>query len=288
MGAMTTEATMYTFQTPNPVDLRVELWQGRVKVVADDTDETTVELLPVRGDSAAREAIENARVEQRGNEIVVLMPKAKGSLFRARAEIEATIHVPSNSNATIETASADIETHGVLGNVRASSGSGDVSIEHTADLDVRTGSGDIQATTVDGSCNVKCGSADVKIGSVAADADIVAGSGDVVIDSVGAKLNSKSGSGDLILASAGHTVDAMAGSGDLLVKRIEQGKVKMKTGSGDVLIGVASGTAAYLDIMTVTGDVTSDLDASEGPTDGDRTVDINVQSGSGDVVLQRA
>lgn len=285
---MTTEATMYTFQTPNPVDLRVELWQGQVNVVADDTDETSVELLPLRGDSAAREAIENARVEQRGDEIVVLMPKAKGSLFRAKVEIEANIRVPSNSNAKIETASADIETHGVLGDVRASSGSGDVSIEHSADLDVRTGSGDIQATTVNGSCNVKCGSADVKIGSIAGDADIVAGSGDVVIDSVGAKLNCKSGSGDLIVASAGHTVDALAGSGDLLVRRIEQGKVKMKTGSGDVLIGVASGTSAYLDIMTVTGDVTSDLDASEGPTDGDRTVDINVQSGSGDVVLQRA
>jgi DUF4097 and DUF4098 domain-containing protein YvlB len=288
MGAMTTEATMYTFNTPDPVDLRVELWQGQVNVVADDTDTTTVELLPLRGDSAAKEAIDNARVEQRGNEIVVLMPKAKGSLFRARNEVEANIRVPSNSNAKIETASADIETHGVLGDVRASSGSGEVSIDHSADLDVRTGSGDIQATTVNGSCNIKCGSADVKIGVVTADADIVAGSGDVVIDSVGAKLNSKSGSGDLILASAGHTVDAMAGSGDLLVKRIEQGKVKMKTGTGDVVIGVASGTAAYLDIMTVTGDVTSDLDSTDGPNSSDRTVDINIQSGSGDVVLQRA
>jgi hypothetical protein len=40
--------------------------------------------------------------------------------------------------------------------------------------------------------------------------------------------------------------------------------------------------------MTVTGDVTSDLDSTDGPTNGDRTVDINIQSGSGDVVLQRA
>jgi DUF4097 and DUF4098 domain-containing protein YvlB len=284
---MTTEASMYTFETPGPVDLRVELWQGRLNVVADDTDTTTVDLRPLRGDAAAREAIDNARVEQRGNEIVVLMPKSKGGLFRGKADVEAIVRVPTNSNAKLETASADIETEGVLGDVRASSGSGEVSVEHTGDLEVRTGSGDINASTVNGSCTVRSGSADVHIGSIGDSADVKSGSGDVHIDSVGAKLNLKTGSGDLLLTSAGHTVDAIAGSGDLLVKRIEQGKVRMRTGSGDVSIGVAHGTAAYLDIMTVTGDVSSELDASDAPSDGERTVDISVQSGSGDVVLQR-
>jgi DUF4097 and DUF4098 domain-containing protein YvlB len=285
---MTTEASMYTFETPGPIDLRVELWQGRLNIVADDTDTTTVDLRPLRGDAAAREAIDNARVEQRGNEVVVLMPKSKGGLFRGKADVEAVIRVPTNSNAKLQTASADIETEGLLGDVSASSGSGEVSIEHTGDLEVRTGSGDISASTVDGSCTVRSGSADVHIGSIGDDADVKSGSGDVQIDSVGAKLNLKTGSGDLVLNSAGHTVDAMAGSGDLLVKRIEQGKVRMKTGSGDVSIGVAEGTAAYLDIMTVTGDVASDLDASDAPSDGERTVEISVQSGSGDVVLQRS
>ena len=97
----------------------------------------------------------------------------------------------------------------------------------------------------------------------------MAGSGDVSIDSVGGKLNVKTGSGDLTVTSAGRTVDAVAGSGDVLVKRVEQGSLRMKTGSGDVSVGVATGTAAYLDIMTVTGDVSSDLDASDAPSDGD-------------------
>jgi DUF4097 and DUF4098 domain-containing protein YvlB len=279
---------MYTFNTPGPVDLRVELWQGEVNVVAEDTDTTTVELTPLRGDAAAREAIENARVEQRGNEIVVLMPKTKGGLFRGRSEIQAEIRVPTGSNARIETASADIETEGVLGDIRASSGSGDVSIEAGGDVEVRTGSGDIRVSTVHGTCTIKCGSADVRVETVHGDADVAAGSGDVVIDTVAGSLKVKTGSGDILLQTAGHTVEAMAGSGDLLLKRIEQGRVRVRTGSGDVQIGVADGTAAYLDIMTVTGDVTSDLDGSEAPTDGERTVDINVQSGSGDVVLQRS
>ena len=74
----------------------------------------------------------------------------------------------------------------------------------------------------------------------------------------------------------------------MLVRRIDHGRLKAKTGSGDITVGVADGTAAYLDIATVTGDVTSSLDASEAPSDGDQTVELIIQSGTGDVVLQRA
>lgn len=279
---------MHTFHTPNPVQLRVELWQGQLNVHAGDTDTTTVELRPSRGDGAAVDLIDHAKVEQRGDEIVVLMPKGKNGLFKARAEVEATIRVPNGSSATLESASADIETQGELGDVKASSGSGDVSVDHAADIEVRTGSGDITTGTVTGSCDIKCGSADVRVGSVGRSADIVAGSGDVVIDTVTANLKVKTGSGDVVVKTVGDGIDAMAGSGDLLLKRVDHGQVKLKTGSGDIAIGVAQGTAAYLDIMTVTGDVLSHLDASDAPAGGDLTAEIDIKSGSGDVLLQRA
>ncbi len=279
---------MHTFSTPNPVRLRVEVWQGRVSVEAADTDTTTVDLRPLHGSSAAQDLIDNARVEQRGDEIIVQMPRGKGGLFRARGEVEALIRVPSGSSAKIETASADIETVGELGNLDVISGSGDVSIESAAEATVKSGSGDVTVDRVTGSCDVKSGSADVRIGSIGRDADIVAGSGDVVIDSVATTLKVKTGSGDVVVRSTGDSVDAMAGSGDLLLKRVDHGKVKVKTGSGDIAIGVATGTAAYLDIMTVTGDVKSDLDASDTPSGEDLTAEISIQSGSGDVVLQRA
>jgi DUF4097 and DUF4098 domain-containing protein YvlB len=279
---------MYTFSTPAPVRLRVELWQGRLSVEAADTDTTTVELRPLHGGSAAEDLIDQAKVEQRGDEIVVQMPKAKGGLFRSRAEIAVDIRVPAHSSAKVELASADVDTRGPLGNVQIISGSGDISVESAADIDVKSGSGDVAIETASGSCDVKCGSADVSIGSVGHSADIMAGSGDVAIESVAAALKVKTGSGDVMVRSAGDSVDAMAGSGDLMLRRIDRGKIKVKTGTGDISIGVARGTAAYLDIMTVTGDVRSDLDPSESPDGQELTAEINIQSGSGDVVLQRA
>jgi DUF4097 and DUF4098 domain-containing protein YvlB len=273
---------MYSFETPNPVDLRVEVWAGRVDITAADTQTTTVEL---RGD---QELIESAKVEQRGDEIVVLMPKIKSSLFRRSAEVEAEITVPKQSNARVETASADIRTRGDLGKVDASSGSGEVEVDQAAKAEVRTGSGDISVRAVQGDCSTKSGSAEVSLGKIGGDCDVLSGSGDVVIDEIAGSLKVKAGSGDIIVKSAGDGVDAMAGSGDLLLRRVERGRVKAKTGSGDITVGVANGTAAYLDIMTVTGDVSSELDGSEAPSDGELTTEIFVQTGSGDVVLQRA
>ena len=66
---------MHTFDTPSPVNLKVELWQGQVNVLARDTQTTTVELEALHGDSTAQELIDNARVEQRGDDIVVELPK---------------------------------------------------------------------------------------------------------------------------------------------------------------------------------------------------------------------
>jgi DUF4097 and DUF4098 domain-containing protein YvlB len=278
---MTTEETMHTFETPNPVNLRVELWAGSVEITAADTQTTTVEL---RGD---QEVIEAAKVEQRGDEVVVLMPKMKGGLFRRSAEVEAEIVVPKQSNARVESASADIRTRGDLGKVDAASGSGDVEVDQAAMAEVRTGSGDISIRAVAGDCNTKSGSAEVSLGKVGGDCDVLSGSGDVVIDEIGGTLKVKAGSGDIIVKSSGTGVDAMAGSGDLLLRRVAQGRVKAKTGSGDITVGVANGTAAYLDVTTVTGDVSSELDGSEAPVDGELTAEIFVQSGSGDVVLQR-
>ncbi len=279
---------MHTFQTPNPVNLRVELWVGRVEIFAVETGETTVELSPMYGDAAADELIQRARVEQRGDDIFVLLPKAKSGFFGRKGGVEARIQVPMESNLRAETGSADLDSHGRLGDADIQTGSGDVHMEEIGEGEVRTGSGDLVIDVAEGPLDTKCGSGDVVMGVLNGDADITAGSGDVVINQIEGSLKVKTGSGDIMIKSAGDGVDAMAGSGDLTVRRIERGRLKAKTGSGDISVSVADGTAAYLDVMTVTGDVTSSLSSTEAPQDGDQTVELIIQAGTGDVVLQRA
>ncbi|MGI8887541.1 MAG: DUF4097 family beta strand repeat-containing protein [Nocardioidaceae bacterium] len=285
---MIMEETMHTFQTPSPVQLRAQVWEGSLSVLAEDTDTTTVELVPERGSDGAQHLIDQATVEQRGDDIVVLMPKAKSGLFRRGHGVSVTVHMPTDSSARLESGSADIETRGPLGDLSVHAGSGDVGIELAADVEARLGSGDLRLETARGSVDIKGGSSDIVIGTIAEAANVLTGSGDLQISRISGLLKVKTGSGDVVVKQAGEAVDAMAGSGDLLLERVDFGRVKAKTGSGDVAIGVAQGTAAHLDIRTISGDVRSELDGTTGPGDGDQTVEISVTSGSGDVLLKRS
>lgn len=279
---------MYTFDTPNPVDLKIELMSGDIKLSTSESGETTVELEPMHDDSQARELIANARVEQRGDTVVVLLPKTKNSFFGRKGEIRATITLPHESSVRIETASADVEGRGRYGQVAVTTGSGDVEFDQAGEADIKAGSGDLEFGKVLGSIKTKSGSGDVKIGTVGSSGDVIVGSGDAVVDAVGAVLKIKSGSGDVVVGEGGEKVDVMSGSGDVLVRRMRHGHVSVKTGSGDTTVGIADGTAAYLDIQTISGDVKSDLGSSDAPGSSDLQVSINVMSASGDVVLQRA
>lgn len=277
-----------TFHTPESVRLRVEVWVGRVDLHAVDTDQTTVDLEPMHGDETAQDLIANARVEQHGDQIDVLLPRVKSGFFGRKGHVQATITVPTDSAITVKTGSADLYATGTFGDAEVETGSGDVQLETIAYGKFHTGSGDVDIRTTNGSLQGKTGSGDLTLGAVEVDADLVTGSGDLLIDAVAGDLKAKVGSGDVVVKSTGNGIDAMAGSGDILVRRIERGQLKAKTGSGDVQVGVAEGTAAYLDVTTVSGDVTSELDGTESPTDDAPTASITVQSGSGDVVLQRA
>ena len=278
---------MHTFETPNPVDLRVELRSGEILVNAEETTTTTIELEAVGGDAAAQEAIDNAKVDQRGDKIVVQLPKTRSGLFRGRGEVKATIRVPLHSNAEIETGSADTRTRGELGNLKFDSGSGDVEAEFGENVAIRTGSGDMTIGTAAGSFDSKSGSGDIRVDTIGTTAEVKAGSGDVMLGQVPQGLQVKTGSGDIVVKQLAGDVDLMAGSGDVQLKQVTSGRVRVKTGSGDIVAGIATGTAAYLDIQTVTGEVRSSLESTDAPTNGEATVELHLQSGTGDVVLQR-
>ncbi len=67
-----------------------------------------------------------------------------------------------------------------------------------------------------------------------------------------------------------------------------KGNISVQTASGEVGLGIAEGTAAQLDLHTLSGSVRNNLQSSDGPADGDETLIVHARTGSGDVVVQRA
>jgi DUF4097 and DUF4098 domain-containing protein YvlB len=276
----------YTFDTPQPVRLRVEINSGELRLEATETTTTTVLLEPMRDSSGAQRLIEEIRVEHQGDEISVIFPKFRGGLFGSKAEVRATVTVPRDSSARVRSGSADVLGAGHFGEIDVLAGSGDVAFEETASAKIQTGSGDVDVKTIDGVLDAKAGSGDVVCGSVVGAARITTGSGDILVRRSDGEVNIKAGSGDVIITEAGESVDAMTGSGDLVVERLVHGRLKAKTGSGDVQVGVPDGTAAYLDVMSISGSVRSELEASDTP-DGGPTTEVAVMTASGDIVLKR-
>jgi hypothetical protein len=253
-----------TFAAPGPLRLEVKLPAGEIEIEAGDTGEAVVELDALRGDERI---IEEARVELRGDELRVEV-RDRG---RRGAEVGLRMAVPTGSALNAATASADLTARGTLGETELKSASADLGLEQVAGLRVKSASGDVHVGHVGGDARVQIASGDVGLARVAGEAEIAAASGDVHVGEAGAALKVQSA------------------SGDLRVDRVAVGRVELTSASGDVRVGIQRGSRVFLDIRSASGEVESELEVGDEPTDEEGPlVELKVTTMSGDVSLLRA
>lgn len=260
---------MHTFETPERTTLVVRADAGHVTVATDETDRTTVELTPLN--AAGEDAVANAKVEQQGNKVVVTFPRHHGGLFRPSPSVGVAVTCPHGSSLDLQTGSSDIQATGTYGEAVVVSGSGDIEVDTvTWSAKLKSGSGTVSAGRVDQSLVATAGSGDISIGELA---------GDVV---------TKTGSGDVEVGRLGGTLQTKSGSGSLTVRRAASGAIRAAGASGDISIGIEEGTAAWLDVSTVSGRVDQELEESTAPSDGQHRVEITANTVSGDLRVFRS
>jgi DUF4097 and DUF4098 domain-containing protein YvlB len=278
----------HRFATPTPPRLRIEFRAGSILVRTDDVEETTVDLRGRRDNEATRNLIAETTIEQRGNEIVVLVPKRAGGLFGRSPELELEVSSPRLTALAIESGSADITGEGDFATSSVVTGAGDLTIDHIAgSARVRSGSGDVRVEAIDGDADVTAGSADVELRAVGGALSVTTGSGDLRLGEGGTALDVKSGSGDISVQLAPERLSAKTGSGDVSIDSVRRGEITARTASGDIRAGVRAGTAAWLDVRTISGRVSSDLDAAGEPTGDEDRVRLRLETVSGDIELVR-
>jgi len=261
---------MHTFETPGAVTLDVRTGAGHVTVSAADTRRTTVDLTPLN--SAGEDAVAHAVVvEHRDGTVLVDVPRERPGLFRQGPSVAVAITCPHGSRLEAAAGSADLRA---VGDYAAAS--------------LRTGSGNISLENVTGSGSVKTGSGDVDIDRSAGSTSVTVGSGNVRIGEVAGELVTRTGSGDVEVDRLGGSLVAKSGSGRLTVRRADSGTVHADGASGSVSVGIAEGTAAWLDVSTVSGRVDQELGATEPPGEGRPTVEITAHTVSGDLRIHRS
>jgi hypothetical protein len=263
------EKLMHTFETPTPVRLVVRTGPGHVTITAEDTQRTTVELTALN--AAGEQAIAETVVEHRDGTVLVDVPREKVGLFRPGPSVGITVTCPRGSELDAASGSADLRAGGEYAGAALRTGSGNISVETvTGPGTVKTGSGEIQIDRSTGRTMVAVGSGNVRVGEVAGELVTKTGSGDVEVDRLDGSLVTKSGSGRLV------------------VRRAHAGKVNANGASGGVSVGIAEGTAAWLDVSTVSGRVDQELGATDPPDEGRPTVEITAHTVSGDLRIHRS
>ena len=278
---------MHTFETPEPITLVVRAGAGHVTVRAEDTPRTTVELTALN--AAGADAVAEARVEQQRGSVIVDIPRHRGGLFRPHPSVGILISCPTDSVVEVKAESADITATGSYAEAAMTTGSGEVEVDDVrGSAKLKSGSGTVTAGTIGKAAVITTGSGNVSLESAGQSAQVSVGSGDIKIADVTGETVAKTGSGDVEVDRLGGTLVTKSGSGDLVVRRATSGSVKANGASGSITIGVAQGTAAWLDVSTLTGRVIQELEQTGAPMDDQQRVEITAHTVSGDLRVHRS
>ncbi|HXP20900.1 MAG TPA: DUF4097 family beta strand repeat-containing protein [Streptosporangiaceae bacterium] len=258
----------WEYPATGPIDLDISLTAGSIAVTAEDTEVITVRLLPNRPGRSGEEAADDVTVDFSGDRLVIAEPKY-GGLRRHGPSFSLDVKVPPGSRCTVRTAACDVACDGELGA-----------------LDIRTASGDVGAAVVTGPVQVHTASGDVKLDDAAAELTVHTGTGDVRIGHVGGELAVDTASGDISIGNAAASASARTASGNVRIASLAAGHADLTSVSGDVAVGVAPGTGVYLDLGSVSGQVSSDLDASQ--TEGRADLELRCRTVSGSLWVGRA
>ncbi len=236
----------WEFPVTEPIDVRIRIPDGDITVTALPTKTATVHIV---GDGR-NDPASGVKVSCEAGVLSILAPDRSRLFSFHSPSFDVTVGVPPGSSCRVDTAAGDLRCSGELGALTA-----------------RTASGDVTADQVTGPAEVNSASGDLRLGR-------------------SGPLRAKTVSGDIGVGTADSDVTAMSVSGDVLIERVTGGEINARTTSGDITVAVAPGLRLALDLSTLSGDASSELEDSGA--DGEIVATVTCHSISGDVRLRRA
>ena len=281
---------MPNYETPEPISVTLELGVGDVRIAASDRTDTVVEVRPSdEADESDVKAAQQVRVDYANGTLRVTGPKARAFDFsRKTRSVDVSIELPSGSQLSAEMQAGDYRCAGRLGQCRLKTSAGNVSLERTGPLRLDTSAGHITADEIAGDAEISTGSGKIQIGQVEGTAVIKNSNGDTTIDAVTGDLRVRAANGDIHIEHAGAGVDAKTSNGSVRLGEVNRGSIILGTAMGNLDIGIAEGTAAWLEVNTGFGHVRNLLNDTTQPDDTEQTVEIRGRTSYGDITIHRS
>jgi hypothetical protein len=284
---------MPTFETNQPILLSIEMSQGAVHVIAGDRTDTVVAVNPSDRDRPEDvEAAGKTVVDLANGTLSIRTPKHRGIAapllgWKRSGSVEVTVELPERSCLRAEAGFADFRCDGRLDDVEVKTGAGDVRLDRTGALRVRSGAGHVAVEEASDRAEIVA-AGDMAIGVVAGDADVKNLNGKTWIGRVGGDVTVRSANGDVTIEDAGSDVTVKTANGNIRLGQLARGSVTIETAFGGLEIGVKDGTAAWIDATTKFGRVHNNLTPADAPEPSAETVQVRARTSFGDVLIERS
>lgn len=215
---------MNKYDTPAPITATLTVPAGRVRFVAADRTDTTVEVLPANADKSRDvKAAEETEVDFAEGVLRIEVP-TKNQYFGPSGAIEVTVHLPAGSSVEAKAEATEFQSVGRLGDVAFDGAYRHIKIDEVAGLRLSATDGDVEVGRLGGSAQISTQRGDIQ-----------------VAEATGGKVVLSTQSGDITIGAA---VSATLDAG---------------TSNGRVSNALKNDGAAELDIRATTsqGDITA-------------------------------
>jgi DUF4097 and DUF4098 domain-containing protein YvlB len=279
---------MPTFTSSQPITVSLDVQVGDVRISASPRADTVVDVRPrdPASDADVR-AASASEVDLSGGRLVVRGARQRTNLFGRGGAVDVTIDVPEGSGVEGKVEAGAVRTVGRLGHCRLKTGVGDIELEQATELSLQTGVGAIEVDHVGGRVEITNGSGTIRVGGIDGNAKVKNSNGDSWIGAVAGDLTIRSANGLIAVQEARANVAATTANGALRIGGLTRGHATLKTGNGEIELGVRKGTAARLDVLTRFGRVENRMEAADGPAAGDDTVVVQARTAYGDILVHR-
>jgi DUF4097 and DUF4098 domain-containing protein YvlB len=263
---------MPTFDTPESITVTLEIGVADVRITAGQRTDTVVDVRPSDDtDESDVQAAQQVRVDFAHGELRITGPRRTFDFSRKTRATDVTIELPAGSPVSADITAGDIRTTGRLGQSR-----------------LKTGAGHVTADEIAGNADVHTGTGRVELGDVAGSVTIRNSNGASTVESAGGDLRVRNANGDITVGHAGAGVDAKTSNGTIRIGEVVRGSVALVTPAGDLDVGIAAGTAAWLEVKTGFGHVRNLLENAAGPEESAETVEVRARTSYGDITIHRS
>jgi DUF4097 and DUF4098 domain-containing protein YvlB len=155
---------MQKFDTPAPVSAVLDIPGGRIRFIAADRPDTTVEVLPADA-SKSRDvkAAEQITVDYRDGVLRIEARRAKNRILGHSGSVEVTVQLPAGSRVEAKAAGAELRAVGRLGDVAFEAAQGPVKLDEVASARLTVLAGDVSVGRLSGPAEITVQKGDIQI-----------------------------------------------------------------------------------------------------------------------------